>query len=101
MTEEDDMKLEYEEDSGYETSPEKAEKEEFRNFIEEPGDDDGENRHPTEHNSMLYTALIIVKGMIGAGILNLPLIIKTFGIIGGSVLTLFLSIITIAVAYYL
>jgi hypothetical protein len=101
MTEEDDMKLEYEEDSGYETSPEKAEKEEFRNFIEEPGDDDGENRHPTERNSMLYTALIIVKGMIGAGILNLPLIIKTFGIIGGSVLTLFLSIITIAVAYYL
>ena len=101
MSDEDDMKLEYEEDSGNETSPEKAEKEEFRNLIEEPGDDDGENRHPTEHNSMLYSALIIVKGMIGAGILNLPLIIKTFGIIGGSILTLVLSIIVITVAYYL
>ena len=101
MSEEDDMKLEYEEDSGNETSPEKAENEEYRNMIEEPGDDDGENRHPTEYNSMLYSALIIVKGMIGAGILNLPLIIKTFGIIGGSILTFTLSIIVITVAYYL
>ena len=75
--------LKEEEDSGYETSPEKAEKEEFRNFVEEPGDDDGENRHPTEFNSMLYTALLVMKAMIGEGILNLPLIIKTFGIIYG------------------
>ena len=101
MSEEGEMKLEYEEDSGYETSPEKAEKEEFRNFIEEPGDDDGENRHPTERNTMLYTALLVVKGMIGAGILNLPLIIKTFGIIGGSILTFVLSYIAITVAFYL
>ena len=101
MAEENDMKLEIEEDSGYETSPEKAEKEEFRNFQEEPGDDDGENRHPTEHNSMLYTALIVVKTTIGAGILNLPLIIKTFGIIGGSILTFVLCFIAITVAYYL
>ena len=90
-----------EEDSGYETSPEKAEKEEFRNFVEEPGDDDGENRHPTEFNSMLYTALLIVKNMIGAGILNLPLIVKTFGIIGASILTVILAFIAITVAYYL
>ena len=101
MSEEDEMKLTYEEDSGYETSPEKAEKEEFRNFVEEPGDDDGENRHPTEFNSMLYTALLIVKNMIGAGILNLPLIVKTFGIIGGTILTATLAFIAITVAYYL
>ena len=101
MAEEDDMQLEIEEDSGYETSPEKAEKEEFRNFIEEPGDDDGENRHPTEYNSMFYTSLIVVKGMIGAGILNLPLIIKTFGLIGGSILTCILAYIAITVAYYI
>ena len=101
MSEGDEMKLEYEEDSGYETSPEKAENEEFRNFIEEPGDDDGENRHPTERNTMLYTALLVVKGMIGAGILNLPLIIKTFGILGGSILTFVLSYIAITVAFYL
>lgn len=86
---EDDIGLEIEEDSGNETSPEKSERKESRELIEEPGDDDGENRHPTEHNSMLYTALIVVKGMIGAGILNLPLIIKTFGFIGGSILTFF------------
>ena len=101
MSEDNEMKLEYEEESGNETSPEKAEEEKFRNFIEEPGDDDGENRHPTERNSMLYTALLVVKGMIGAGILNLPLIIKTFGIIGGSILTFTLSYIAITVAYYL
>ena len=93
--------LKEEEDSGYETSPEKAEKEEFRNFVEEPGDDDGENRHPTEFNSMLYTALLVMKAMIGEGILNLPLIIKTFGIIYGSIVTCFLAFITISVASYL
>ena len=98
---EDDIGLEIEEDSGNETSPEKSERKESRELIEEPGDDDGENRHPTEHNSMLYTALIVVKGMIGAGILNLPLIIKTFGFIGGSILTFFLAFIAITVAYYL
>ena len=93
--------LKEEEDSGYETSPEKAEKEEFRKFVEEPGDDDGENRHPTEFNSMLYTALLVMKAMIGEGILNLPLIIKTFGIIYGSIVTCFLAFITISVASYL
>ena len=102
MSEENDLKLTLDEkDSGYETSPEKAEKEEFRNFVEEPGDDDGENRHPTEHTTMLYTALLVMKGMIGEGILNLPLIIKTFGIIGGSVMTCFLCFIAVSVASYL
>ena len=101
---EDKIKLNLEEgneDDGYETSPEKAECEEFQNFKEEAGDDDGENRHPTEYNSMLYTALIVVKGMIGAGILNLPLIFKTFGIVGGVILTLVLAFFAITVAYYL
>ena len=88
-------------EEGYETSPEKAEDEEVRNFKEEPGDDDGENRNPTVFNSMLYTALIVVKGMIGAGILNLPLIFKTFGILGGIILTLVLAFFAITVAYYL
>ena len=89
------------EDEGNVTSPEKAEDEEIRNFKEEPGDDDGENRHPTVHNSMFFTALLVVKGMIGAGILNLPLIFKTFGIIGGIILSLFLTLISVTVAYLL
>ena len=101
MSEQKDTNLEKPEDSGYETAPERAEKEEFRNFVEEPGDDDGENRHPTEHNSMLYTALLVMKGMIGEGILNLPLIIKTFGILGGSIMTCFLAFIAISVASFL
>ena len=94
-------KIEDEEDKGNITSPEKAENEEIRNFKEEPGDDDGENRHPTERNSMLYTALLVLKGMIGAGILNLPLIFKTFGIIGGIILSFVLNSIAILVAYFL
>ena len=53
MSEEKNTNLINEEDSGYATDPQKAEKEEFRNFVEEPGDDDGENRNPTEHNTML------------------------------------------------
>ena len=89
------------EDDGNVTSPEKAEDEEIRNFKEEPGDDDGENRHPTVRNSMIYTALLVVKGMIGAGILNLPLIFKTFGIIGGIILSLLLTLISFTVAYLL
>jgi amino acid permease len=89
------------EDEGNVTSPEKAEDEEIRNFKEEPGDDDGENRHPTTHNSMIFTSLLILKAMIGAGILNLPLIIKTFGIIGGILLSIFLNFIAITVAYFL
>ncbi len=101
MSEEKATKIEPEEDSGYETSPEKAEKEEFRNFVEEPGDNDGENRNPTEHNTMLYTALLVIKAMIGEGILNLPLIIKTFGIIGAAFMTGFLAFIAISVASYL
>ena len=90
-----------EEDEGNVTSPEKAENEEIRNFKEEPGDDDGENRNPTTRNSMLYTALLVVKGMIGAGILNLPLIFKTFGILGGIILTIVINIIAFFVAYFL
>ena len=101
MSEDKKIIAESQEDSGNETSPEKAEKEEFRNFIEEPGDNDGENRNPTEHNTMLYTALLVIKAMIGEGILNLPLIIKTFGIIGGAIMTCFLAFIAISVAGYL
>ena len=38
------------------TDPEKAENEEYRNFKEEPVDDDGENRNPTKRN---YQKLIL------------------------------------------
>ena len=95
-----EYKLE-EEDEGDKTSPEKAEDEELRKFQEEPGDDDGENRNPTVRNSMFFTSLLVVKGMIGAGILNLPLIFKTFGILGGIILSLLLTLISVSVSYLL
>ena len=97
---EEQLKLE-EEDEGNITSPEKAEEEEVRNFKEEPGDDDGENRNPTVRNSMPYTGLLVLKGMIGAGILNLPLIFKTYGILGGFILSVLLNIIAVLAAYFL
>ena len=97
---EEQLKLE-EEDEGNVTSPEKAEEEEVRNFKEEPGDDDGENRNPTVRNSMPYTGLLVLKGMIGAGILNLPLIFKTYGILGGFILSVLLNIIAVLAAYFL
>ena len=97
----EELKKSEEDDEGDLTSPEKAENEEYRNFKEEPGDDDGENRHPEERNSMLYTSLLVFKGMIGAGILNLPLIFKTLGIIGGIIVTTFFIIIASFAAYFL
>ena len=92
-----------EEENEYEsnTEPEKAENEDYRNFKEEPGDDDGENRNPTERNSVFKTTLFIIKIMIGAGILNLPLIIKTYGLIGGILLGLCLTFVSMNVSYFL
>ena len=52
--------------------------------------------HSTEKNTIKYTELLVVKGMIGERTSNLPLIIK-----GGSILTLVLSYIAINVVFYL
>ena len=77
-----------------ETSPENASDEEYRNFKEYPGDDDGENRHPTVFNTVIKTAFMTVKAIIGAGILNLPFIYKSFGLIGGIFLSFLMNFIT-------
>ena len=50
---------------------------------------------------MLYTSILVLKSMIGAGILNLPLIFKTSGILGGIILTIFINFISFFVAYFL
>ena len=99
MSKAPEEELEYEDEEV--TDPEKAEEEEFKKFKEEPGDDDGENRKPTVRNSIFTTSLLILKVMIGAGILDLPLIIKTYGIIGGILLGLFLNCISMSVSYFL
>ena len=77
-----------------ETSPENASDEEYRNFKEDPGDDDGENRKPLVRNSITKTAFMTVKAIIGSGILNLPFIFRTYGFIGGIILTFFMNFLT-------
>ena len=70
-----------EENLDSQTDPEKAEDSEYRNFKEEPGDDDGENRNPEKRHSIFLTSMLVIKFIIGSGVLNLPQIFKTFGII--------------------
>ena len=83
------------------TDPEKAENEEYRNFKEEPGDDDGENRNPTKRNSTILTGFFISKSMIGSGLLNVPFIFRTFGIIKGIIISCFFNFVTNSNSYFL
>ena len=89
------------EDSGNVTDPEKAEDEEYRNFKEEPGDDDGENRHPIKTHSVFLTAMLVTKFMIGSSILSIPQIFKSFGIIYGIILSLVFTCTALVSAYLL
>ena len=83
------------------TDPEKAEDEEYRNFKEEPGDDDGENRHPKIKHSIFLTAMFVTKFMIGSSILSIPQIFKTFGIIKGLALSFIFNCTALISAYLL
>jgi amino acid permease len=88
-------------DSGNVTDPEKAEDEEYRNFKEEPGDDDGENRHPIKTHSIFLTAMLVTKFMIGSSILSIPQIFKSFGIINGIILSVSFTCTALVSAYLL
>ena len=94
-------KEEKNEEPSCETDPEKAEDEEFRNFKEEPGDDDGENRHPEKRTSIFATGLFVTKAMIGSGLLNVPFIFRTFGVFFGLFASFFLNSITFLAVYFL
>lgn len=83
------------------TDIEKGEKKEFREFEEKPGDSDGENRHPTERKSVVTTGLFITKTMIGSGLLNVPMIFKTYGIFIGVTLSIFFNMVTVLATYFL
>ena len=74
-----DKDNEVQESSG--TDSPKASELEYRSFVEEPGEDDGENRKPTERNSIIATSLLVTKSMIGSGLLYVPYHFKTLGII--------------------
>ena len=88
-------------ESEVETDPEKAEDEEYRNFKEEPGDDDGENRHPIKTHSIFLTSMLVTKFMIGSSILSIPQIFKSFGIIYGVVLSCLFTCTALISAYLL
>ena len=88
-------------EEGYETDPQKAEDEEYRNFKEEPGDDDGENRKPIKTHSIFLTAMLVTKFMVGSSILSIPQIFKTFGIINGLILTFIFNCTALISAYLL
>ena len=88
-------------DNSYETDPEKASDEEYKNFKEEPGDDDGENRHPIKRHSIFLTSMFVTKFMIGSIILSVPQIFKTFGIINGLILTCVFNCTALISAYLL
>ena len=83
------------------TDPEKAENEEYRNFKEEPGDDDGENRNPTNRRSIISTGFFVTKAMIGSGLLIVPFIFRTFGILYSIIIGFFLNFVTSLDAYFL
>ena len=89
------------EDPSSDTDPEKAEDEEFRNYKEEPGEDDGENRKPQTRYSILATGLFVTKAMIGSGLLNVPFIFRTFGVFFGLIASVFLNFITVMGIYFL
>ena len=74
---------------------------EYRSFVEEPGEDDGENRKPKDRNTIIETSFLITKSMIGSGLLLVPYHFKTLGIfisIGSSIL---FNLITFISSYFL
>ena len=83
------------------TDPEKAEDSEYRNFKEEPGDDDGENRNPEKRHSIFLTSMLVIKFIIGSGVLNLPQIFKTFGIVWGICFGIFFNATVLFTIYLL
>jgi len=89
------------EENGFETDPQKAQDEEYRNFKEEPGDDDGENRKPIKKNSIFLTAMLVTKFMVGSSILSIPQIFKTFGIINSLILSFIFNCTALISAYLL
>ena len=83
------------------TDSQKASSEEYRSYVEEPGDDDGENRHPSKRTSILATSLLETKAMIGSGLLNVPYTFKTLGIIMSVGASILFNLVTFLSTYFL
>ena len=83
------------------TDSQKAESDVYRSFIEEPGDDDGEDRHPKKRYSIIATSLLETKAMIGSGLLNVPYIFKTLGIFASVGASILFNVVTFLSTYFL
>ena len=83
------------------TDPEKTDNEYAKKYVPEPGDTDGENLHPIKRYSVLATALLETKAMIGSGLLNVPYTFKTLGIIFSIGASLLFNFITFISVYFL
>ena len=83
------------------TDSQKAESEEYRSFVEEPGDDDGEDRHPKKRYSIIATSLLETKAMIGSGLLNVPYTFKTLGLIFSVGASILFNLVTFLSTYFL
>ena len=83
------------------TDSQKAESDVYRSFIEEPGDDDGEDRHPKKRYSIIATSLLETKAMIGSGLLNVPYTFKTLGIFASVGASILFNMVTFLSTYFL
>ena len=83
------------------TDPEKTDNELSKKYEPEPGDNDGENLHPEKRYSVLTTALLETKAMIGSGLLNVPYTFKTLGIIFSIGASLLFNFVTFISVYFL
>ena len=83
------------------TDSQKAESEEYRSYQEEPGDDDGEDRHPKKRHSILATSLLETKAMVGSGLLNVPFTYKTLGIFLSICASVLFNLVTFLSVYFL
>ena len=83
------------------TDSQKAESAVYRSFVEEPGDDDGEDRHPKKRYSIIATSLLETKAMIGSGLLNVPYTFKTLGIFASVGASILFNMVTFLSTYFL
>ena len=75
----------------------------YKNVVEDPEDNDGEVKglKDEEKSDPFMTTISIVKNILGSGILNFPVIIRTLGIVPGCVVICLLGVVAFLTSDYL
>ena len=75
----------------------------YKNVVEDPEDNDGEVKglKDEEKSDPFMTTISIVKNILGSGILNFPVIIRTLGIVPGCVVIFLLGVVAFLTSDYL